>query len=125
MIKALIVDDIQEDVDMMGLMLPEGIEYESARSYDEAINILKQKHFDLAIVDVRLNEEDETNKDGMRLLEYVKENYKDLRVVMVSAYKGFEFKMEALDKGAECFLEKPLNPELYREKIERIAGIRR
>ena len=62
MIKALIVDDIQEDIDMMGLMLPEGIEYESARSYDEAINILKQKHFDLAIVDVRLNEEDETIK---------------------------------------------------------------
>ncbi len=125
MYKVLIVDDIQEDIDMMGLMLPEGLDYESAKSYIEAIKILKEKKFDIAIIDVRLNEADESNKEGMKLLEYIKENYKDLKVIIVSAYKGFEYKMEALDKGAECFLEKPLNPENYREAIERSLGLKK
>lgn len=116
--KVLIVDDIPEYVFMLKSMLPEELETKEAYSFKEAIEILKNEKFELAIIDVRLDEKDEENKEGLVLLEFIKKNYPQIKVVMISAYKEFEFRIESLEKGAEYFLEKPIDPENFKEIIK-------
>jgi len=50
-----------------------------------------------------------TNKDGLVFLEWMKMNYPDIPVIMMSAYKEFDLAVDALNLGAEYFLKKPIN----------------
>jgi len=117
MSKVLLVDDIPEYVAMMNLLLPDGLRGDSAFSYEQALEKLSQSKYDLAIVDIRLKDEDEGNKDGLKILSWMRENSRDTKVIMISAYQGFEFRIEALAMGALFFLEKPIHPESFREAI--------
>jgi len=119
MIKILIVDDIPEYVETIKFMLPEEYEKDEAYSIKEAKEKLQKSKYDLAIIDVRLDEKDEENKEGLLLLEWIKENYPETKVIMISAYKEFEFRIESLQKGANFFLEKPIDPEILMEAINR------
>lgn len=127
MYKVLIVDDIPEYVEM----LKEYVEMIKAKfpdekflcieafNYNEAVEKLKKEEFSLAIIDVRLDEKDEENKEGLKLLSWIKENKPEVKVIMISAYKEFEFRIESLSKGAEFFLEKPLDFEILSEAIKK------
>lgn len=57
---------------------------ETAKNYSEAIEQLQQKDFHLAIVDLRLNEIDENNRDGIALLRNVFN--RDIPAIIVTGY---------------------------------------
>lgn len=117
--KAIIVDDIHQYVEQIEILIPENFEKQKAYSLREAMEKFEKERFDLAIIDVRLVEKDEQNKEGLILLEWVKKNYPQTKVIMISAYKEFEFRMESFEKGADFFLEKPIDPEILKEAIKR------
>lgn len=58
---------------------------EVAGKYSDALNLLKTRHFDLIILDLRLvdNKED---FEGMKLLEYLQKNNPQILVIIVSAH---------------------------------------
>lgn len=120
MFKTIIVDDIPEYVESIKIEMPEEFELYEAYSLNEAKEKFQKIKFDLAIIDVRLKEEDEENKEGIDLLEWIKRNFPQTKVIMISAYREFEFKALSILKGADCFLEKPINPELLREEINKL-----
>ena len=120
--RILVVDGIPEYLDVIGVILPEEYAVDKALSLEEAKEKIKENPPDLAIIDVRLNEEDETNKEGLELLRWIKENYPSIKVIMISAYREFEFRTESLALGAEFFLEKPLNPETLAEAVKNALG---
>ena len=119
-IKILIVDDIPEYLDVIEALLPESYTVEKATALMEAKEKIEKAPPDLAIIDVRLKEEDETNKEGLELLQWIKKHYPALPVIMISAYKEFEFRAESLALGAEYFLEKPIKPEHLLEAITKV-----
>lgn len=106
--KVLIVDDIEEYLNSLERVLSDEYIVLKAKNLNEAKEKAKQG-IDIAIVDIRLSEEDPENKDGLIFLEWIKMNYPDIPVIMMSAYREFDFAVEALNLGAKYFLKKPIS----------------
>ncbi len=120
--KILVVDDIPEYLDVIEVMLSEKFDIEKAKTLKEAMEKTEEIKPDIAVVDVRLNEEDESNKEGLEFLKWIKKNYPTIPVIMISAYKEFEFRAESLSLGAEYFLEKPINIKNFIDVINKVYG---
>jgi len=114
----LLVDDIPEYLDTMELNLPEGYRALRASSEQDAQNLIKKERPMVAVVDVRLSEDDVDNQEGMSLLKWIKTHYPQIQVIMISAYREFEFEAESLALGAEYFLRKPIRPDSFRKAVE-------
>lgn len=119
--KILIVDDIPEYAMVMELYFPEAAETLSATTVEQARWIFDESGpITLAIVDIRLHENDVTDTSGLALLDWIRQHHPDTPVVMISAYKSAEYEMESLERGAYCFLRKPLQPEQIEEVLGRL-----
>ena len=121
--KLLIVDDLEEYVDSIEFMAEDHFEkiYKAA-SLADAKKICADVVPDIAVIDIRLSEEDETNKDGLLLLEWMKKQGFHTKVIMISAYKDFDYAVEALNVGAEYFLKKPVKNAELQETLEKLSG---
>ncbi len=119
----LLVDDITEYVDTMELNLPDGCRAVQALSAEEAKAAFGKEAPDLAVLDVRLNEADSDNREGLELLKWIKASHPAVPVIMISAYREFEFEAESLSLGAEYFLRKPVQPDEFRECVKKTLEI--
>ena len=104
----LIVDDIEEYLGSLRNALGGEFSVLTATSMDEAKEIMNEE-VGFFLLDIRLNEDDPQNRDGILLLEWCKENYPIKPVVMMSAYQDFDIAVDALNLGASSFLRKPIN----------------
>ena len=104
----LVVDDMVEYLHSLRNALGREFSILTATSMDEA-KIVMNEEVELLLVDIRLNEDDLQNRDGVLLLEWSKENYPPKPVVMMSAYRDFDMAVEAWNLGASYFLRKPIN----------------
>ncbi len=128
-ISVLVVDDVQDWRTMLvGLvqdLYPEA-EIRSAGSLDEAKLHLQENAIDLAVVDVRLDESDENNIDGLRLMEHIFENYSLMQTIIITGYANIDRVKKALmpdtfgKRPAIDFIEKS---NLHRELIPRLQII--
>lgn len=114
----LLVDDIPEYLDTMELNLPDDCRAVRAGSVADAKALIQKEHPALAAVDVRLKEGDEANREGLELLKWIKTYHAGIPVIIISAYREFEFEAEALTLGAERFLRKPVQPDEFREAVK-------
>lgn len=119
----LLVDDIPEYVDTMEMNLPEGCRAVTAYSVEDAKAAVGKEAPDLAVLDVRLKEADADNREGLELLKWIKAHHPALPVIMISAYREFEFEAESLVLGAEYFLRKPVQPDEFRETVKKVLKI--
>ncbi len=118
--KVLIVDDIPEYVDTIEAYLEDRFDVLKAGSLDEAKKILTDNRVDLAIIDIRLNEDDPANREGLELLKWLKGEKSDIAVIVMSAYREFDFAVEALNAGADYFMRKPLDPDELNSTINKL-----
>lgn len=89
------------------LLEDEGYFVQIAANYADAMNKLDRQAFHVAIVDIRLSETDETNVEGMRVLEKIVERNDGTSTIIVSGYGTLELSREAFKKySAFDFLEK-------------------
>lgn len=106
--KILIVDDIEEYLRSLENSLKDEHEVFKAKSLEEAKKTTS-RDIDIALVDIRLFEEDKGNRDGLVFLEWLKMNHPGVPAIMMSAYQEFDLAVEALNLGALYFLKKPIN----------------
>src|ERR687892_1941696 len=97
--KILILDDVKEYLNSLSRALGNEHEVVTAASLEEARNKLDSS-FQLAILDVRLSEQDIANRDGIQMLGYVRHEYPHMPVIMMSAYRDFDAAADALNLGA-------------------------
>jgi len=109
--KLLIVDDQLLYLKSLELVLRKEYEVYLAQSYDEAINLLTNQDINLALIDVRLDEDNEENIDGLRILEWIKMNKPNIIPFVMSAYQEFNYAEQALNLGAKHFFRKPIDVE--------------
>jgi DNA-binding NtrC family response regulator len=117
--KVIVVDDIEDYLDAIEMMLANEYEIFKARSLKEAIEILEREEIDVAIIDIRLDENDPSNRDGLKILKWLKENKPLILPIVMSAYREFDYAVEALNLGAKYFLKKPINPKELKEVIKK------
>ncbi len=106
--RILIVDDQKLYLKSLELALKKKYLVLTALSYDEAMEHLK-KDVDLALIDIRLDEENESNIDGLKILEWIKMNKPNIACFVMSAYKEFSYAEQALNLGARHFFKKPID----------------
>jgi two-component system response regulator PilR (NtrC family) len=63
-----------------------GYAVETAASYEEAKRLLDRELFDVAVVDTRLIDADESNIDGLRLLKEIESLRKGTSLVVLTGY---------------------------------------
>ncbi|HXO96288.1 MAG TPA: response regulator, partial [Chthoniobacterales bacterium] len=114
--RLLIVDD-ETNVRLSFRMTleTEGYEIFEARSGEQAVRLLAEHSFALAILDVRM-----PGMDGLELLAKMRESGIKVRAMVVTAYGDVPHAVKALKLGAIDFLEKPLHPEDLRKIVAEI-----
>lgn len=112
----LIIDDVVEYVQSLGRAL--SLDYDIAKAFtlEDAKKNMKDS-ISLALVDIRLSEDDMANRDGIIFLGWLKENFPTVPVVMMSAYRDFDSAVDALNLKAAGYLKKPINLKELRELI--------
>ena len=106
--KILIVDDQIMYLKSLETVLKKRYKVYTAVSYDEAIKQLENE-IDIALIDIRLNENDDSNIDGLKILEWIKMNKPEISTFIMSAYKEFSYAEQALNLGAKHFFKKPID----------------
>jgi DNA-binding NtrC family response regulator len=102
----LIVDDDQEFLRVLESALEKEFTVILTSTAEEAKHNLG-KGIGLILLDVRLKEEDDTaNKDGVRLLEFIRQTRPEIPVVMMTAYGDIDVAVEAMKLGAADFIQK-------------------
>ena len=112
--KILIVDDEANIRNSLSAMLSdEGYSCLIASNGMEAQRIVKEEEIHLIITDLVMPE-----MDGMQLLEYIRSVYKDIRVILLTAYGTVESAVKAMKFGAVDFLLKPVDFDLLLMKVQ-------
>jgi DNA-binding NtrC family response regulator len=119
--KILIVDDVPEYVSSLSRALSGEYEVVKALNLEEAKRDM-DKTINLALVDVRLSEEDISNRDGIIFLGWTKDNYPNVPLVMMSAYRDFDSAVDAINLGAVHYLRKPINLRELKELISSLIS---
>jgi CheY-like chemotaxis protein len=85
--KILVVDDLADwRATLSGLLEDAGYTVQVAESSTEALNLLESQRFDLAVLDMRLDETDEDNTEGLDLAADIKGRWPATKVVIVTGY---------------------------------------
>jgi CheY-like chemotaxis protein len=96
------VDDIPDvRVTLSGLLFDEGYDVRSASSREGALQMLDAHRFDVAILDVRLDETDEDNRDGLLLMHEIRERDPATVIIVLTGYADVQMVREALQPNAE------------------------
>lgn len=118
--KVFILDDKEEYLHSLANALKSEFEVITAKSLEEAKKYF-QKDIDVVLVDIRLKENDPANVDGLIFLKWLRENYYNKPIIMMSAYKDFDIAIEALNSGATYFLKKPIKLSELKEILNRFV----
>jgi DNA-binding NtrC family response regulator len=84
----LIVDDQQNWRDVLSALLQSQHTVQTASSFEEAKQAIVELTFDVAILDVRLIDQDRFNVEGLNLLKMIKETKPGTGVVILTGYPG-------------------------------------
>jgi CheY-like chemotaxis protein len=106
----LFVDDSNAFLDSFGGLCEEfsGFTWKihKADSADAALTVLRETPIDLILLDVGM-----PTMDGLQLLGIIIRRYPGMKTAVITANVTEERRADALAKGAEVFLEKPMAPE--------------
>ncbi|MBI1938974.1 MAG: response regulator [Ignavibacteriales bacterium] len=103
--KILIVDDDKDMSKIISTILKqEGYRIFKASSGEEAITQICSKNYNLIILDYKL-----PNKNGIEVLEEIRNMDLSINVIMISAYGNNFIKSKAKEFGVHQFLDKPFN----------------
>ncbi len=81
----------------------------------EALEILSCRYVDCVIADLKMPE-----VDGLALLERIRDDWPDTRLILVTAYATVDTAVDALRKGAAHYLSKPLDLGVLQSTVQDI-----
>jgi DNA-binding NtrC family response regulator len=104
----LIVDDDENVLTALRLLLKsEGIACVTCRSPQQALEALRTQDCQLALVDLNYVEDTTSGKEGLRLISALRAADEDLPVIAMTGWGTIGMAVEAMQRGAADFIEKP------------------
>jgi DNA-binding response OmpR family regulator len=85
-----------------------------AANGEEALDLLRNTHFDLVMLDLKLG----GRMDGLKVLEAVRWRWPDAVVIILTAHGSLESAMSAIREGVDRYLLKPLTPKELRTSVD-------
>jgi two-component system response regulator GlrR len=101
----LVVDDDRNILEVLRLRLEtQGYGVWLAKDSQQALQLMKEQFFDLALIDLKLCDDE---ADGLSLMLDVHQRNPDMPVIILTAYGTIENAVEAMKRGAYSYLTKP------------------
>lgn len=120
MIDILVVDDHALIRKGLKMLLEEDPEFHikgEAETGIQAINMLREEHFDLVLLDISLSD-----KHGIDVLKQLKSEQPDLKVIVLSMYPEDQYGVRALKAGAAGYVNKQSAPEKLVGAIQQVIS---
>ncbi len=113
--RIIIVDDDDDFAESISEIL-ESKKYliKTTNNKDEAIEINREFKADIAILDIKLGQ-----NNGVELISHLRESNPSILCIMLTGYANIETAISALREGAYDYLTKPVHPEHLLSKIQR------
>lgn len=116
-LRVLIVDDETSVRTLLSEVLQgQGYEVSVASSGEEAIDLARQKPFEIVITDMRM-----PGISGVEVIQHVKNINSECCVIVITAYASVESAVEAIRRGAYDYITKPFNIATMRIIVDRAA----
>ena len=117
----LIVDDEPEVCNFFSYLLKrKGHRVVAAHSGSQAIDLLKQNRFNVAVVDLKL-----PDLNGLQVLREIKKSQPSCEVIIITGYSTVKSAVEAIQSGAFDYVEKPFGDIAEMEALlERALNVR-
>jgi DNA-binding response OmpR family regulator len=125
-IKAAIHTLVVDDEDALRFFIQEtlrraGYQVEGASSGEEAMEKLRDTHYDLLMLDLMLG----GRVDGLKVLEMARWRWPDTVVVILTAHGSLKSAMAAIREGVDGYLLKPVEPGELRQAVSQALDRRR
>ncbi len=111
----LVEDDVLVLKTVEKLLNGSGYNVTAARNGEEALKVIKDKHFDLIISDIRM-----PGLDGIQTIERLKQvEQRPTPVILITGYASEEAPIDAVKLGVVDYILKPFNNEELLESVRR------
>ncbi len=118
--RLMFVDDEDELVSALVERLElRGIDAKGVTSGDEALQHLREEHFDVVVIDVKM-----PGIGGLELLRTISRRYPDIKVILMTGHGSTEDSEIGRRLGAVAYLQKPVELDDLLTTIEQAAGPR-
>jgi DNA-binding NtrC family response regulator len=112
----LVVDDAPDTIELLQRNLESrGYQIFTAPNAMEAIKILETTVVDLVITDLKM-----PGASGIELIRHIRENFRDIEVMMITGYPTIESAVKAVKSGAEEYLTKPFTDTELFSAVEQV-----
>lgn len=109
----LVIDDDESIRKTLTRMLAkETFRVDTAPNGKQALEKAQIKHYDLALVDIRL-----PDMEGSKLLKMLREKNPEIKEIIITGYPSIENAIQAVNDGADAYLIKPLDPPTLLAKM--------
>lgn len=108
----LVVDDELGPRESLRMILRDDFQIETAAGGKQALQLLAEREYDLAILDIRMPE-----MNGIELLKLIRKQAPATGVIMITAYASVETATEALRLGAIDYLIKPFEINVVKNVV--------
>ncbi len=113
MFKVLVVDDDASlRFSARNALESAGYKIEEAQNGQECVDLVKEKQFDLVILDVNM-----PVMDGLDALKQIKEHSASTTVLMITAFSDIKDAVFAMKNGAYDYVQKPINRNALIEMV--------
>ena len=121
MSRVLVIDDDQASARMLQLHLrSQGFDTAVAHDADGGLAQARLTAPELVILDIRM-----PGRSGLELLPDLKALQPAPHIIMITAFHDMQTTIEAMQKGAEDYIHKPVDIDELDAAVERIIGVRR
>ena len=105
--RILLIDDDKNTANgLRKILLQDGYDTSCAYTGNEALDLIDSEYFDIVITDMKL-----PDISGFSILEKVKKKDAGIPVIMITAFSSLQTAIDAMKKGADDYLTKPVNIE--------------
>jgi phosphoserine phosphatase RsbU/P len=128
--RVLVADD-QPDVleALRWLLTGEGYEPEFVSSTDAVLERLRERPFDLLLMDLNYSRDTTSGREGLELIPQVRAHDPSMPIVVMTGWGSVDTAVEAMRRGARSFVQKPWEDvtllEILQREIEEARATRR
>jgi CheY-like chemotaxis protein len=122
--RILVVDDMDSWRKLIPSILPE-YDVVTVGTYADAVRVIESYDFDVAVLDIRLEDEDSWNVDGVSLMRHVREHKPHAGMVIFTGYLESVRQQLLIEYSPDQIISKNnFDNRDFREAIDRIVAFR-
>jgi DNA-binding response OmpR family regulator len=117
--RVLLVDDEEELVSTLGERFSlRGIEADVVTTGVDAINLVREKDYDVVILDIKM-----PGMDGLQVLKKMKEMRPHIKIILLTGRGSEKESEKGLKEGAYAYLVKPIKIEDLVKRMEEAVNL--